>query len=79
VRSIRFILLEQRAMSQPFNTSLSSEVVQEILRAVEQLRFGAVEITVHDGRVTQIERREKVRFGNEQQKSKPTATAAAAI
>lgn len=52
-------------------------VVQEILRAIEQLRFGSVEITVHDGRVTQIERREKVRFVQEAQRSKPTATAAA--
>ena len=38
------------------------EVVREIQRAIEQLRFGSIEITVHDGRVTQIERREKVRF-----------------
>ncbi|MCB5207664.1 YezD family protein [Methylovorus mays] len=66
-------------MPSPFQTALPADVVQEILRAVEQLRFGAVEITVHDGRVTQIERREKVRFSNESQKSKPTATAAAAI
>ena len=37
-------------------------VVQEILRAIEGLRFGSVEITVHEGRITQIEKREKVRF-----------------
>jgi hypothetical protein len=29
--------------------------------------YGSIEITVHDGRVTQIERREKVRF----EQSKP--------
>lgn len=39
-----------------------STLVQEILRAVESVRFGSIEITVHEGRVTQIERREKVRF-----------------
>lgn len=31
--------------------------------------YGSIEITIHDGRVTQIERREKVRFDH-QTKSK---------
>lgn len=44
---------------------LTPEVLQELTHAVESLRFGSVEITVHDGKVTQIERREKVRFGQE--------------
>lgn len=48
------------------------EVAQEILRAIEQLRFGSIEITVHEGRVTQIERREKIRFTQERNSSKPT-------
>lgn len=48
-------------MSQPA-TQAKSTVVQEILRAIESVRFGSVEITVHEGRVTQIEKREKVRF-----------------
>jgi hypothetical protein len=33
-----------------------------IVRALRGLRFGSVEITVHDGRVTQIERKEKMRL-----------------
>lgn len=37
-------------------------LVQEILRAISQLQYGSVEISVHAGRVTQIERREKIRF-----------------
>lgn len=48
-------------MSQPI-TQAKPTVVQEILRAIESVRFGSVEITVHEGRVTQIEKREKVRF-----------------
>ena len=48
------------------------EVAHEILRAIEQLRFGSIEITVHEGRVTQIERREKIRFTQERNSSKPT-------
>lgn len=63
--------------SAPYASALSAEVAQEILRAVEQLRlhsgYGSVEITVHDGRVTQIERREKVRFPQDQQFKKTTA------
>ncbi len=33
-----------------------------LLDAVRQLRFGSVEITVHDGRIVQIERKEKLRL-----------------
>jgi len=49
---------------------VSSEVVEEILRAITQLRFGSIEITVHEGRVTQIEKREKVRFNQETSRNK---------
>lgn len=48
-------------MSEPA-AQTKTTVVQEILRAIESVRFGSVEITVHDGRVTQIEKRDKVRF-----------------
>lgn len=34
---------------------------EAIARALRGLRYGSVEITVHDGRVTQVERKEKVR------------------
>jgi hypothetical protein len=39
--------------------------VGAILRALANLRYGSVEIVVHDGRITQIERREKVRLSND--------------
>lgn len=35
---------------------------EEILRAVHNVRFGSVEITIHDAKVVQVERREKIRF-----------------
>ncbi|MFO1418558.1 MAG: YezD family protein [Methylotetracoccus sp.] len=35
---------------------------QRILAALNGLQYGAVEITVHEGKVVQIERREKFRF-----------------
>ena len=40
----------------------NKSLVKELLSAINSLRFGSVEITVHEGRVTQIEKREKVRF-----------------
>ncbi|MCB5191406.1 YezD family protein [Methylobacillus arboreus] len=64
-------------MSQETKIKTSNEVIQEILRSIELLRFGSVEITVHDGRVTQIERREKVRFNHENQKNKTTLNSVA--
>ena len=33
-----------------------------VVEAIRALRYGSVEIVVHDGRVVQIETREKVRF-----------------
>lgn len=33
-----------------------------ITSLIKDLRFGAVEITVHEGRVVQVERKEKYRF-----------------
>jgi len=38
------------------------DVLNEIVRQLAGLRFGSVEIVIHDGVVTQIERREKVRL-----------------
>lgn len=46
------------------------DAAAEILRAVKEVRFGSVEIIIHDSRVVQVERREKVRFpkaGREEQ------------
>jgi hypothetical protein len=43
----------------PFDNT--PRIEQTILRALKDLRFGTVEITVHDSKIVQIERREKVR------------------
>ena len=37
-------------------------ILREIQTALRDLRFGAVEITVHNGQVVQIERKEKFRL-----------------
>ena len=47
-----------------------ASILREIQAALHNLRFGAVEITVHNGQVVQIERKEKFRL--QPQASKPT-------
>ena len=42
--------------------TLPGEVLAALVRLLRELRYGSIEIVVHEGRVTQIERREKVRF-----------------
>ncbi|WHZ30215.1 MAG: hypothetical protein OJF51_005018 [Nitrospira sp.] len=44
------------------NPSLDRIVEQAILLALKGIRFGSVEIIVHDSKVVQIERKEKTRF-----------------
>jgi hypothetical protein len=39
-----------------------TEVDAEVIRAIRNIRYGSVEITIHDSRVVQIERKEKRRF-----------------
>ena len=33
-----------------------------ILRAIREIRYGSVEIIIHDSRIVQIERKEKIRM-----------------
>ena len=37
------------------------EIVRQIGEMLESIRFGSIEIVVHDGRVVQIKRKEKLR------------------
>lgn len=42
---------------------LSGDLGPLLLRALDGLQFGAVEIVVHEGRVVHVERRERLRVG----------------
>ena len=42
--------------------SLTSEVVSELLAALRGLRYGSTVVTIHDSKVVQIEKNEKVRL-----------------
>ena len=41
---------------------LSPQLLRELRKALRSIRFGAIELVIHDGRVVQLELREKVRF-----------------
>jgi hypothetical protein len=42
-----------------------SHLTQKILRAIQEIRFGSVEIIIHDSRIVQIERKEKIRIDSD--------------
>jgi len=44
---------------------LPSSLLRELAEALRSIRYGAIELVIHDGRVVQLERREKVRFDTE--------------
>lgn len=46
------------------------DLEQQILRAIKNIRYGSVEIIIHDSRVVQIERKEKLRFASERIENK---------
>ena len=39
-------------------------IADQIMTALQGIRFGSVEVIVHDSKVVQIERKEKLRFNN---------------
>jgi hypothetical protein len=45
--------------------ALPPALARELLEALRSIRYGAIELVIHDGRVVQLERREKVRFDPE--------------
>jgi hypothetical protein len=40
----------------------SAAIASKLLEAIEGIRYGSVEIIIHDRKIVQIERKEKVRF-----------------
>jgi hypothetical protein len=44
---------------------LPPALLRELRLALRSIRYGAIELVIHDGRVVQLERHEKVRFETE--------------
>lgn len=40
------------------------EIAIQIADILQEIRFGSIEIIIHEGKVVQIERKEKIRFDN---------------
>ena len=40
-------------------------VILEIISALKGIRYGSVEVVIHNSKIVQIERREKIRVGQE--------------
>lgn len=47
-------VINKRLDSVSGRSKLSDELAEEILKAIRDIRFGSVEVIVHDGRVTEI-------------------------
>jgi hypothetical protein len=47
---------------------LSPVLLQELRKALGSIRYGSIELVIHDGRVVQLERRQKVRFESDPSK-----------
>ena len=44
------------------NRAPAGKVLESVAEAVERLRFGAIQLTIHDGKVVQLDVTERQRF-----------------
>ena len=42
--------------------NIDREILEEIIKSIQQINYGEVVITVHDSDIVQVEKREKKRF-----------------
>lgn len=54
---------DQDLSGQPMSASLT-EPMRTVLDALNSLRFGAIQLTVHDGKLVQVDITERKRFSN---------------
>jgi hypothetical protein len=59
-RSIGMALKSEKTYREP----RISEIATKISDILQDIRFGSIEIIIHEGKVVQIERKEKLRFDN---------------
>ncbi len=65
IRRTRFahpIVMSDPLSPEPAHAREPSSALEQIRAALAGIRFGSVEIVIHDGKVVQIERKEKVRL-----------------
>ncbi len=65
--NIKIAHLEEKLfLSEQAGKRVPGDVKQRILSAIATIEYGSVEVVVHDGKVVQIECREKIRVGRHQ-------------
>ncbi len=55
-------LEEEHLSAEQPGRRLPLEIRQQILYAIGSIKYGSVEVVIHDGKVTQIECRERIRM-----------------
>lgn len=58
MRSLKMSFVERVIQAQQSD----EDITKTILLAIKDIRFGSVEVVIHDSRVVQIERKEKIRL-----------------
>jgi len=57
------LAMSEVIIDQPDGTSKT--VILEIISALKSIRYGSVEIVIHNSKIVQIEKKEKFRIGQE--------------
>lgn len=60
---------DEMNQSEPLNLKNVSDVEQAIRTAVTGIRYGSIEILIHDFKIVQTERKERVRFAYDRSRS----------
>ena len=55
-------LSECDKLSMNTKENTDQEILEEIIKSIQQINYGEVVITVHDSNIVQVEKREKKRF-----------------
>ncbi len=55
-------------------TNPSKNQVHAILEAIQGIRYGSVEVVIHDSKIVQVEKKEKIRFEKSGEKNLPSGT-----
>lgn len=57
-----FLQSDEAKASQNQSNKSSRELAEIIIKQLQDLRYGSIEIVVHDSKVVQVEKKEKTRF-----------------
>ena len=55
---------ETKSRLEEADTSAFPEPIRAVLNALAKLRFGAIQLTVHEGKLVQVDITERKRFSN---------------